>query len=123
MPPSKVLVSGAFQSDLRDPKCWHNSYKILRIGFMKKNFKIFSKFFKFFFSFLDIQNKQKDFFAPFPKRLFRGLFYKVSLKHNPPPTPPPISTLTSWSPYKVGVSYICCILIGRLKNDSRPTQE
>ena len=24
-PAPKVLVSGAFKSDLRDPKCWHNS--------------------------------------------------------------------------------------------------
>ena len=31
-PPPKVLVSGAFQSDLRE--CWHNSYMILRIGFI-----------------------------------------------------------------------------------------
>ena len=32
-PPPKVLASGAFQSDLMDPKYWHNSYIILRIGF------------------------------------------------------------------------------------------
>ena len=63
-PPPKVLVSGAFQSDLRDPKCWHNSCMIFIISFMKKkNFKIFSKFFSIFFSFLDTLNNQKDFFA------------------------------------------------------------
>ena len=46
----KVLVSGAFQSDLRDPKCWHNSYMILddENWFYDKKFK--------FFSFLDFQN-------------------------------------------------------------------
>ena len=43
-PPPKVLVSGAFQSDLRDPRCWHNSYMIMRIDFMKKK----SNFFHFF---------------------------------------------------------------------------
>ena len=31
-----VLVYGAFQSDLRYPRCWHNSYMIKRIYFMKK---------------------------------------------------------------------------------------
>ena len=36
-----VLVSGAFQSYLRDPKCWHNSYIIFRNIFMKKKFQIF----------------------------------------------------------------------------------
>ena len=48
-----VLVSGAFQSYLSDPKCWHNSYRIFRISFMNQ----------FFFSFLDNLNKQKDLFA------------------------------------------------------------
>ena len=33
------MISGAFQSDLRDPKCWHNSYIIMRIIFMKKKFQ------------------------------------------------------------------------------------
>ena len=47
------LVSGAFQSYLSDPKCWHNSYRIFRISFMNQ----------FFFSFLDNLNKQKDLFA------------------------------------------------------------
>ena len=50
----KVLVSGAFQSNLRDPKFWHNSYMILRIGFLKKNFKIFSIFFLIFFQFFPV---------------------------------------------------------------------
>ena len=36
VPPPKVLVYGAFQSDLRYPRCWHNSYMIKRIYFMKK---------------------------------------------------------------------------------------
>ena len=59
-----VLVSGAFQIDLRNPKCWHNSYMILRISFMKKKIQIFFKiFFQFFFSFLDTLSKQKEFFA------------------------------------------------------------
>ena len=58
-----VLVSEAFQSYLSDPKCWHNSYMIFRISFMKKKFKIFSNFFSIFFSFLYTLNKQKDFFA------------------------------------------------------------
>ena len=44
----KVLLSGALQSDLRDPKCWHNSYIILRNGFMKKKMKNFFHFFHFF---------------------------------------------------------------------------
>ena len=52
-PPTMVLVSGAFQSYLSDPKCWHNSYRIFRISFMNQ----------FFFSFLDNLNKQKDLFA------------------------------------------------------------
>ena len=56
----KVLVSGAFQSDLRDPRCWHNSYMIIRIDFMKKKFQIFVSI---FFSFLDTLHTQKDFFA------------------------------------------------------------
>ena len=51
--PLKVLVSGTFQSDLRDTKCWHNSYMILRIGFVKK----------LFFTFLDTLHAQKDLFA------------------------------------------------------------
>ena len=38
---TQVLVSGAFQSDLRDPRCWHNSYMIMRIDFMKKKFQNF----------------------------------------------------------------------------------
>ena len=41
VPLPKVLVSGAFQSDLRDPRCWHNSYMIMRIDFMKKKIKFF----------------------------------------------------------------------------------
>ena len=90
----KVLLSGALQSDLRDPKCWHNSYIILRIGFMKKKMKNFFHFFHFFSSFLDTLYTQKIFLhcwaknnlllytCPFDpqKILCRGLFYKVSLK-------------------------------------------
>ena len=63
VPPPKVLVSGAFQSDLRDPRCWHKSYMIMRIDFMKKKIQNFFKFFSIFFSFLDTLNKQKDIFA------------------------------------------------------------
>ena len=41
----KVLVSGAFQGDLRDPKCWHNSNMRLRFAFfIEKNFQIFFSF-------------------------------------------------------------------------------
>ena len=51
-PPPNVLVSGlAFQSNLRDPKCWHNSYMKLRIIYIEKKFKIFSTIFSIFFSF------------------------------------------------------------------------
>ena len=58
---TQVLVSGAFQSDLRDPRCWHNTYMIMRIGFMKKI--SISKFFSILFSFLNTLHTQKDFFA------------------------------------------------------------
>ena len=50
-PPPNVLVSGlAFQSNLRDPKCWHNSYMKLRIIYIcrKKNQNFFNNFFNFF---------------------------------------------------------------------------
>ena len=57
------FVSGAFQSYLSNPNCWHNSYMIFRISFMKKKFQNFFKIFFNFFSFLDTLNKQKDFFA------------------------------------------------------------
>ena len=58
--PPKVLVSGAFQSDLRVPKCWHNSCMIYIFSFMERKSQ---HFFKIFFNFLDTLNKQKDFFA------------------------------------------------------------
>ena len=66
----------------------------------KKISKFFQIIFQFFFSFLDTLHTQKDFLhfwaknnlllytgsatCPFdpPKMLFRGLFYKVSLKEN-----------------------------------------
>ena len=49
--PPKVLVSGlAFQSNLRDPKCGHNSYMKLRIIYIcrKKIQNFFNNFFNFF---------------------------------------------------------------------------
>ena len=101
MPPLKVLVSGAFQSDLRYPKFWHNSYMMLRIGFVKKKSKFFQKFFQFFSVFWIPFTHKKIFLycgaknylllyiwratCPFDpqKMLFRGFFYKVSLKRPP----------------------------------------
>ena len=38
------FVSGAFQSYLSNPNCWHNSYMIFRISFMTKNFNFFQIF-------------------------------------------------------------------------------
>ena len=91
--PPKVLFSGAFQSDLMDPKCWHNSYSILRIIFLKKKFQHFFNFFFIFFSLSVFLGTQKDFLhfwakhnlllytwratCPFdpPKVLFRGLTF------------------------------------------------
>ena len=62
-PPPKVLVSGAFQSYLRDPKCWHNSYIIFRNIFMKKKFQNFFKFFFKFFQFFGHPSQTKRFFS------------------------------------------------------------
>jgi len=41
---------------------------MLRIGFVKKKFKIISKIFPIFFSFLDILHAQKDFLALLGKK-------------------------------------------------------
>ena len=83
-PPPKVLVSGAFQSELRDPKCWHYSYIILRIILMKTKF---SKFFQFcfqFFQFFGHPPHTKRFLCTFGQHIHltpkKGLFYKVSWK-------------------------------------------
>ena len=60
-PPPNVLVSGlAFQSNLRDPKCWHNSYMKLRIIYIEKKFKIFSTIFSIFFSFQSRKQLQRQ---------------------------------------------------------------
>ena len=64
-PPPKVLVSGSFQSDLRDPGCWHNSYMIMRFDFMKKNSKIFFNFFQFF----EHPSHKKRFFCTFGPKI------------------------------------------------------
>ena len=97
--PPKVLVSRAFQSYLRDHKCWHNSW-YLEFVLWKKI--IFFSFFSFFWH----PQQTKWFFCTFgtkitynnlltykwtfhpQKMLFRGLFYKVSSKR------PPLTTLT-----------------------------
>ena len=108
--PLRFFVSGAFQSDLRDLKCWHNSYMILRINFMKKNSNFFPNFFQIFSVFWTSFTNKKVCctFGPkityfyilgghhvhlTPQKMsFRYLFYKVSLKC------PHVSTLTSWNP-------------------------
>ena len=99
----KVLISGAFQSDLRDPKCWHNSYIILRIIFMKKKFKIFS-FFKIFFLHFWAKNSLLLYTwwatCPFdPQKCFLEA-YSTKCPWNAPP----VITLTSWSQYQVELS-------------------
>ena len=109
VPPPKVLVSGAFQSDLRDPRCWHNSYMIMRIGFMKKKFQ--------FFQFFGHPSHTKRFFCTFgPKITYsyilggqyvhltpKKCFLEAFSKKCPWNAPPPGSTLTSRSPDKVGL--------------------
>ena len=69
VPPPKVLVSGAFQSDLRDPRCWHNSYMIMRIDFMKKKFQNFFKIFFNFFQFFGHPSHTKRFFCTFGQKI------------------------------------------------------
>ena len=69
VPPPKVLVSGAFQSDLRDPRCWHNSYMIMRIDFMKKKFQNFFKIFFNFFQFFGHPSHTKRFFCTFGPKI------------------------------------------------------
>ena len=66
----KVLVSGAFQSDLRDPKCWHNSY----IVFMEKN----SKFFQIFSVFWTPSTNKKIFLHFWVKKTY---FYILGGQH------------------------------------------
>ena len=66
---TEVLVSGAFQSDLRDPKCWHNSYMIMRIDFMKKKFQNFFKIFFNFFQFFGHPSHTKRFFCTFGPKI------------------------------------------------------
>ena len=69
VPPPKVLVSGAFQSDLRDPRCWHNSYMIMRIDFMKKKIQNFFKIFFNFFQFFGHPSHTKRFFCTFGPKI------------------------------------------------------
>ena len=69
VPPPKVLVSGAFQNDLRDPRCWHNSYMIMRIDFMKKKFQNFFKIFFNFFQFFGHPSHTKRFFCTFGPKI------------------------------------------------------
>ena len=105
-----VLVSGAFQIDLRNPKCWHNSYMILRISFMKKNF------FLIFLVFGHPSHIKRFFCTFWPKIIY---FYILGGQHvhmthqkcfleacttKCPWSAPPVSTLTSQSPYKVGLN-------------------
>ena len=45
-------------------------------------------------------------------KIFRGLFYKVSLKR-----PPPINTLTFWAPYKGGLTNLNSLLFKFIKNN------
>ena len=114
-----VLVSGAFQSDLRYPKFWHNSYIILKINFVQKNFKIFSNFFFIFFQFFGHPSCTKRFFCTFGQKI--TYFYILGGQHvhltpkkcfleahstKCPWNAPPVNTLTSWSPYKVGLTLI-----------------
>ena len=66
---TQVLVSGAFQSDLRDPRCWHNSYMIMRIDFMKKKFQNFFKIFFHFFQFFGHPSHTKRFFCTFGPKI------------------------------------------------------
>ena len=125
MPPPKALVFGAFQSDLRDPKCWHNSCMIFIISFMKKKFQNFFQFFSVFWTPLTNKKIFLHFWAknnlllytqratcPFdpPKMLFRGIFYKLASKS------PPVTTLTCQSPWKVGLSQTSNQLELTLKN-------
>lgn len=116
VPPPKVLVSGAFQSDLRDPRCWHNSYMIMRIDFMKKKFQNFFKIFFNFFQFFGHPSHTKRFFCTFgPKITYSYILGGQHVHLTPkkcfieahstkcPGNAPPVNTLTSRSPYKVGL--------------------
>ena len=74
-----VLVSGAFQSDLSDPKCWHNSYMIFRISFMEKKFQNFFKIFFNFFQFFGHPQQTKRFFCTFGPKI--TYFYILGGQH------------------------------------------
>ena len=117
---TKVLVSGAFQSDLRDTKCWHNWYLIFIISFMKKKFQNFFKIFFNFFQFFGHPSHTKRFFSTFgPKITYSNIlwgqqvhltpqkcFLEAYSKKCPWSACTPISTLIFWSPYEVGLTIL-----------------
>ena len=82
-PPPNVLVSGlAFQSNLRDPKCWHNSYMKLRIIYIEKNSKFFQQFFQFFSVFSRESNSRDSVVRPSISLLVCNAFSSRVIKIN-----------------------------------------
>ena len=82
---SKLLIwknvksRSVFQSDLRDPRCWHNSYMIMRIDFMKKKFQNFFLIFFNFFQFFGHPSDTKRFFCTFGQNI--TYFYVLRRQH------------------------------------------